>query len=703
MNTPSLVALAALALAVAIPLRAEDPQRKRDEEPPRFQDTVDVEEELPAIPPSSSTVAKVPIPVQELPASVSVVPKRLLTDQDAFVLTDALKNASGVNTATGFGVFDFFVIRGFDSLTSGLVLTDGAPEPESTYYPLYNVRQVEVLKGPAAFVYGANALAGTVNLVRKQPVDRRFADVSLTYGRYGTFEGAIDGNASSGDGKVSFRLNGVYQGTSHYRDLPRASLGAVNPALTWRPDEKTRLNVGFEYVRSDQPPDSGIPFVGDDLAPVPRTTSYQSSLDQSIQDVYRVRFDAERRLGESVTLRNKFYYTELDWSSTGSLVSAVFPLADQRLYVARALTLLDDRQKFCGDQLEALVAFKTGGVHHDLLAGFEFTWLRDTFTQDVAFLPPIDLLQPVELIPPPVVTIPSFGLAGNARGIVLAPYLLDRVALSKKWRLTAGARLDTLNYDDPRTATSRDVTKVDPVAGLTYSPRSDVSLYVSGGTAFAPPSTQVVGPREPETGWQAEAGAKLGFLEGKGLATVAAYNLQKNNIAIPDSTGRTRQLGDQRSRGVELELSAQPAKGWVAYATYAFTDAKLTRFSELVSLAPPAFLYFDRSGNRAPFAPRHLATVWTSRQFERGLGLAAGLRFVSSQFISEDNQHAIDGYVTLDAAVSYRVGRIRAAVNLKNLTGTEYETRGFGNVSVIPARPFEVLARVELGFGSRAR
>src|SRR5262249_36294463 len=143
---------------------------------------------------------------------------------------------------------------------------------------------------------------------------------------------------------------------------------------------------------------------------------------------------------------------------------------------------------------------------------------------------------------------------------------------------------------------------------------------------------------------------------------------------------------------------AQPTRGWVAYATYAFTDAVLTRFSEIVPVAPPVFLYFDRSGNRAPFAPRHIATLWTSRQFEKGLGLAVGLRYVSSQFISEDNQPAIDGSVTLDAAVSSRIGRVRAAVNLKNITSTDYETRGFGNVSVIPARPFEVLARLELGF-----
>jgi outer membrane receptor protein involved in Fe transport len=90
-----------------------------------------------------------------------------------------------------------------------------------------------------------------------------------------------------------------------------------------------------------------------------------------------------------------------------------------------------------------------------------------------------------------------------------------------------------------------------------------------------------------------------------------------------------------------------------------------------------------------------------SKQWTRGLGLAAGLRVVSEQFVGENNLYRIDGYATLDAQASYKLGRTRLTVNLKNLTGAEYATRGFGGVSAIPGRPFEVLGRVEVGFGSR--
>jgi len=596
------------------------------------------------------------------------------------------------------------VIRGFESLTSGLVLTDGIPEPESTFYPLYNVRQVEVLKGPASFLHGGNPLSGAVQLERKQPQAKRFADVTLGYGRYGTFDSAVDANAATGDGKLAARLNATWQGTDGYRDLPDGSIKGVNPTLSWRPDERTRLLLDYEFVRSEWPPDTGLPFVGtsgEALAPVPRTRSYQSPYDASTQDVQRFRFEAERRLGSSAVLRNRFYYTELTWDSDGTLVNGAYPFPDGRTYVARTLVLLDDRQRLLGNQLELGATFDTGPLHHDLLAGFEVRSLTDRFTQDVAFLPPIDLLDPVETAQPPFATVPPLAQQGDSRALVVAPYLVDRVRFSSKVQAFLGARLDVLDYDDPVNATERDATRFDPMLGVTFSATRDLALHASWGQASAPPSTQVVGPREPEESRQAEVGAKLSLPGGKAFASIALYHLERDGIAIPDSTGLSRQVGDQRSQGIELDLSVRPRPGWVTTAAYAYTDAELTRFSEIVPLQPPDFVVVDRSGNRAPFAPRHLFSLWTSKHFASGLGVALGLRSVSEQFVAEDNRFTIGGYTTLDAMLSYEVRRLRLRLNLRNLTGTEYETRGFGAVSAIPARPFEAIARVELGFGRR--
>ena len=193
---------------------------------------------------------------------------------------------------------------------------------------------------------------------------------------------------------------------------------------------------------------------------------------------------------------------------------------------------------------------------------------------------------------------------------------------------------------------------------------------------------------------------KLSFLQGKGYASAAVYELERENVAIPDSTGLTRQSGSQRSRGFELELSAEPRAGFAVRAAYAFTSAELTAFSEIVQLGQ-GFVVLDRSGNAPAFAPRHIASLWGTARLGHGFSLGAGLRYVSEQFIAADNRNAIDGYAVADAAVFYARGRSRVAVHLRNLTSTEYATRGFGSDSAIPARPFELMARVELGFGHR--
>jgi TonB-dependent siderophore receptor len=697
-------AVAAAAL-LARPAASQDgATTQTDDDTPRFESTVEVVGELPAGPPSSTLATRIPASVAELPVSLAVVPRPLLDEQGARVLGDALENVSGVNVGTGFGVFDFFVVRGFDSLSSGLVLTDGVPEPEATFYPLYNVSQVDVLKGPASFLLGGNPLSGAVQLGRRQPQPKRFADVVLGYGRFGSFEAAVDANASTRDGKLAARLNATAQGTDGYRDLPDGSIKGANPNVTWRPDDRTRLGLDFEFVRSEWPPDSGIPFVGESgsgLAPVPRTRSYQSPFDASTQDVYRVRFEAERRVAGSVTLRNRLYYTELSWDSDGTLLNGAFPAPDGRSYVARTLVLLDDRQRLFGDQLELAATFTTGSVTHDILGGIELRSLKDRFTQDVALLPPLDLLAPAETAQQPFFTLPQYAQRGDSRALTVAPYVVDRARLSSKVQAFAGARLDVLDYEDPVNATSRDATSFNPLLGLVYSPIADLALHASWGTASAPPSTQVVGPRDPEESRQVEIGGKLTFLGGKGFATASVYHLERDGIAIPDSTGITRQAGDQRSRGFELDLSVEPARGWVTYAAYAFTDAELTRFSEIVPLLPPDFLVVDRSGNRPAFAPRHLFSLWTSKRFDVGLGVALGLRSVGEQYVSEDNRYTIEGYTTLDAALSYELGRVRLRAHLRNLTGTQYATRGFGAASAIPARPFEASLRAELGFGRR--
>ena len=688
----------ALALLLAAPLTAqtEEAQTASGEPAATYEDVLFVEDSLPYVPDSSTIVTRLPLPLQETPASVGVVTGWLIEEQNSTALGEALQNVSGVNVQTQSGVADFFVVRGFDSIANGLVMVDGAAEPEISFYQLYNIERVEVLKGPGGFLYGGNPIAATINMVRRQPEPADFLTLDLTVGSFETFGGNFDWNTGGSDA-FGFRLNGLWRESDGWRDMP-SEVMAANPGFTWRPDETSALHANFEFLDTSFAPDSGLPILSGfftasgspEVANVSSNRSYQSPFDFSDQETRRAQIDYERQLSANVTLRDKAYYRRLDWDSAATIFNGVFPdpaFFGRDLLVSRSLILLDDQQEFLGNQLEAVIAAQTGGVSHQILAGVEVARLDDRFTLDVGFLPSINLGNPLETAQEPIFLIPGQSQAGDTSSLVLSPYVTDQISLSETFQVLVGARFDSIDYEDDATATERSFSQVSPLLGLTWSPRPSFSLYANAGRGFAPPSSRVVGEREPEESQQIEAGFKTNLWDGKAQATLAVYELERENVAIPDRTGITRQNGTQLSRGVELELAAEPLPRLRTFFSYAYTDAELTRFSEivLISAAPPLFAPVDRSGNTPAFAPEHIANLWISRRFGNGIGAAVGGRYLSEQFIAEDNAFELDSSYTLNAALFYELSAWSLGLHFENLTDEEYFTRGFGSTSVIPA------------------
>ena len=657
---------------------------------------VTVEESLPPVASETTIATKMAVPIHDIPASVTVIPQSLFKSQDAVILSDALSNAAGVNIQTNFGVHDYFLIRGFDSLSSGLVLTDAASEPEATFYHLYNVDQIEVLRGPSTFLYGGSPLSGAVNLARKQPrLGERFFQGAATFGSFGTARGQFDVNWGGRDSPVAFRLNAMGQRADGYRDNRENYQAAVNPAIQWKAGERNTFTFNFEYVSNEYTPDAGIPLVGDSVAPVSRRTSYGSPYDDSDQDIFRFRFDWESYLSDRIRWRTKIYYTDLEWLSDGTLLNGVVPdFQTGSLQVVRLLNQLDDRQKLLGAQFETIFSFDTGSVRHELLVGFEANRLTDQFSLQLFFLPPADLSGPRQEGDLARFPLPDQGQLGDARSRILAPYVVDRILLTERLHLFLGGRIDFLDYREEFSETRREEAQFNPLVGILLQPRRDLSFYVNGGSAFAPPSSLVVGERKPEESRQVEGGVKKKFLGERLQAQFAVYHLEKTNIAIPDQNGFLRETGSQRSRGFEFSLNSQHGPLWHTFASYSYNRSELTEFSEtaIVNLNPFTFGTVDRAGNRAPFAPRHIFSVWTSRQFSRGFGIGVGSRYVSGQFIAPDNGFELDDYLVFDAVASYGLHNWKISLNFKNLSNRDYAMRGFGTNSVIPADGFGVFA-----------
>jgi catecholate siderophore receptor len=663
------------------------------------EEYVFVEGSLPYVPNSNTIVTRLPLELRLTPNNVGIVTAPLISEQFDRIASDALVNVSNVNIQTQNGVQDFFYIRGFDSLSSGLVLTDGAAEPEATYYQLYNVERVEVLKGPGGFLYGPNPLAGAMNLVRKQPAPGSFFDFHAAAGSFDNYEGSFDWNAGSADSPIAFRLNGLYRDQGSYRPGKGGRTGGINPALSWQLDDSSNLNVNFEYMSADLTPDSGIPVLRDTIAPVDLDNDYQSPLDDSEQDVFRFQADYQKVISSAVTIRNKFYRRDLDWVSTGTIFNGAIPTGPESTGVIRTLLDLDDRQDITGNRFEAVFSFDTGAsVGHSFLTGLELARYGDVFTLDVNLLQIVDLNDPVEPPGSMPVPLPGAGFAGDSRSVVIAPYFIDQIQFGEYVNVLLGGRIDNIDFDDQANARSRNDTEFSPMVGVLVAPDDEISIYGNFSRSFAPPSPRVTGELVPERGTQIEAGVKKRFGALNAETSFAVYQLERDNIPIPDDTGFTQQTGTQRSRGFEVDFAAQPSSRARAFASYAFNDAELTEFAELVqvSLSPPAFVTFDHSGNDPAFAPKHIFNFWLSHDFASHWGIGGGGRYVSDQFIAEDNALSLDGVLTFDAMVFYEIGVTRLRLNVKNLTDREYFLRGFGGVSVIPAPPISAFFSVDV-------
>ncbi|MEE8522699.1 MAG: TonB-dependent siderophore receptor [Thermoanaerobaculia bacterium] len=654
-----------------------------------------VEDRAPYLPETVSTATKTSVPLHLLPASVSSLSHSLLRDRNALVLGDALTNVARVNAQSNAGVHDLFFMRGFDSLSSSLVLTDGAPDPEATFYQLYNVERVEVVRGPAGFLYGGNTVAGTVNLVRKRPYGGYEGRLGVLAGSHATTRTTLDLNYGKDDGSLGFRLNGLWLSSDGYRDDKASKVFAVNPVISFVPNDRTSVTFSADFLSSDFKPDSGIPLLFNQIPDVPREASYQTPFDFSDQNQTRLRLDVVTRVGSRLTLRNKIYFSELDWQSKGTLITAAFP-GFAGVDVFRVRNVLDDRQQFFGNQFDAVFTLGSGSVLHKLVAGVEIARLADDLRLDIGLLPTIDLFDPVETAPETDFLIPGFGTTADARTVVVAPYLMDEIQFSDRWHLFVGARYDSLDFKDDAVGLDKSDGQLSPFVGVLFAPIESLSIYANYGEAFSAPSTLVAGQdREPEEARQVEVGIKHRTAGGKLRTTLAFYDLEKEKIAIVDATGVTAQLGDQQSRGVELEISSSVRQGLHWTFSYAYTDAELTRFTEF----DPFFLVIvDRSGNQPAYTPEHLANFWISQRFANGFGISGGARYVSEQFIDEDNAFEIADYVTLDALLSYERQSWGARVHLRNLTDEEYLGRGFGSASVLPADGFNVMAGFYLGW-----
>lgn len=641
------------------------------------------------------------IDLKRVPFSLTVVPSRTLRDAGARQLSDGLTGASSVNVISGFGIFDLFAIRGFDSLTNGLVMIDGVREPESTFLPAYNIERLEILKGPSGFAAGPDAAASTVNVLRKQPLGRDFAAVGGRFGTFNSFDVDADLGVSNEDASLSARLPVFVRGSDGYRDRENSQWG-LNPGVrVARPGGFIAI-ANYERLRSEFIPDVGLPLVNGAVPNVSRENNYQTPFDFSEQDVDRARLRLEKKVGDRTVLKNLTYFTRLRWKSDGTLFVGAF--VDPRVpgaITARTMTLLQDDQQLTGNRFWAETERAAGSSTHRLTAGVEAYELADEYSLDVALLPVIGIDQPFETATRPFSLIPGYSVRADAKNRVLSAFAFDEASFGSKVQALAGVRVDSFDFTEDAFGIDKSWNRVSPFVGASVELAPQARAFAAFSRGFSPASTLALGSKEPEETQQVEGGVRFVSENGRVRAALTGFELTRNDITIPDGSGQPRPTGDQRSRGFEVETSFDRERGGVSF-NYAYTDGILTRFREfgIVGIDPRTFQpiqgVLDRSGNGSPFAPKHLFSARVRFDLGKGVLATAAFRANSEQFISEDNAFAIPSAQFVDAALSYNRGSARISVIGDNLLDEKTFTRGYASYSVLPVQPRRLSVRLDL-------
>jgi iron complex outermembrane recepter protein len=520
--------------------------------------------------------------------------------------------------------------------------------------------------------------------------------LNFTYGSYNFVRPTIDiSGPLTPDKAVRYRLNAAYERADSFRDFVETESFFVSPVIEWQIGDRTKLTLEYEHQSYNLNFDQGFPLEPEVLK-LPRNRFLgEPGFSNGNLSFNSVSYVLEHNFSDTVKFRQGFNYLSSVLSNARQSFSA--GLQDDRRTFDRFLSASDEEHSNLTFQNQLSIKFDTGSVKHTLLVGVDYA--RNLF--NYLFAPdlelPIDIFNPqYGGIPTPVEDGEPFGrkIVSNTVGI----FAQDFVELLPNLKLLLGGRLDFNRYKREDRVTDeilneQAVTRFSPRVGIVYQPTNATSLFFNWGNSFSPQfqaRSRTNTLFDPQTTQQYEFGIKQDLVKDRLGVTLAFFEVKKQNVLTPDpeDTRFSIQTGEQRSRGIELDITGEILPGWNVIATYAYLDATVTKDNRI-----PV-------GDRIFGVPQNSASLWTTYRFLKGnlqgLGFGLGITYLGEQEVSLPNSFTVPAYAKLDAALFYERERYKVALNFKNITGAKYYQLDSYNID--PNAPFTVFATVSVKF-----
>ncbi|MER9474618.1 TonB-dependent siderophore receptor [Mesorhizobium sp. M0520] len=610
---------------------------------------------------------KTDTPIVKIPQAVSVVTQKQIEDQKPRTLNESLGYVASANpNSFGFDTrYDAFFLRGFQAFYNGM-FRDGLRQYNgpSAWFKTepYGIEGVTILKGPASSLYGISGPGGIVNLVTKRPKEEQFREIEMLLGEHNRFQAALDASGPvNEDGSILYRFTSL--GRTSDTDLPGYPDDKIYlaPAVTFKPDEDTRLTILGEYSKSVTGGTAAFYNSGGALTNLYESDPAWNDFDQTQG---RIGYEFEHRFSDVLTVRQNLRYSAVD---SDIEYSGHYPDGvDLKRYWGH---YTETMKNFVVDNM-AQFEFDTGQVRHTAVAGIDYAWSNYDAGSGISYVSVDDIK---------AAPVPYYG--GQEMN-QLGAYLHDQMEWND-FTLFASGRYDwadtTLTAAD-FTKSKQDDSALSGRLGLSYQTEWGITPYINYSTSFSPNigfvyddvSSPVGRVARPTIATQKEIGVKYEFADYNAAVSAALFAIaQKVGGVFDASTGinKQRQL-DLNSRGVELEASASLDNGLSILASYTYLRVKIERGAT------------GTAGKELSATPNHILSLWGQYQFEdgtlQGLGLGSGVRVAGSSYGDDTNTFKNDARAFVDASLSYDFGYrnpklegVKLQVNAKNVFETQ--------------------------------
>ena len=613
----------------------------------------------------SATATKTDTSLLETPQSVTVVTADQIVDLGAMNVQDALNYAAGVRS-DAYGLdsrADAARVRGSEPVE----YLDGLRQSFNYYTSTirnepYMLERIEVLRGPAAMLYGQGSTAGVVNLVSKRPQAEARGEVGVKLGSHDLKQIQTDVTGPlTEDGTWLYRVIALVRDADTQVDHVRDDRRLLAPSLTWQPSDATSLTLQLRWQEDKsgstaqflpwegylvRNPNGRIPtsrFIGE-----PDFDRYDTER-LSMGWVFEHHFNDQWALHHTA----RYIHNNVDYRSlyADSFANAGDSYIDpQRRMIGRIAWITQPTVRMFATDQYVEGQFKTGPLQHRLIAGLDALRFRQTSKSAEFSASPIDVYDPVYTgfdMPP---------LTENPKEIQqqLGAYVQDQIEFGDRWIAVLGLREDRVTSD---LEGSKEVVKsaTSARAGLLYKAAFGVAPYVSYSESFTPQSgfNAEGDPYKPLRGEQWEVGVKYQPETMPLSATLSVYDLRETNRRISEPGPQfDRQVGKTRTKGAELEARAHLGKAVDLIANYNYTNID----DELEAL------------------PENQASVWAKWNFAiagtPGFSVGTGVRWFDA--FKDGGAPTTPSVTLVDGLLAWDLARWRFAVNANNLTDKRY-------------------------------